>query len=161
MIQRTRADWPTCDQAGCFGVRLNATRMCLAHGTEEERAAALKLISESGTIDARGTPITPALLEQILRATSRGANGHPLIRACQFDQATFTGGARFGRVTFNGEAWFEKVTFNGGACFDRATFNGGARFYRATFNGDAGFYHGIGELVLCSRVRRRVCECPI
>jgi hypothetical protein len=21
--------------------------------------------------------------------------------------------------------------------------------------------HGIGELVLCSRVRRRVCECPI
>ena len=140
MTQRTEVGWPTCDKAGCVGVRLSAARMCLAHGTEEDRAAALKLVSETGTIDARGTPITPALLEQVLTVTPHGANGHPIIKNGQFDQATFIGGARFNRATFKGEAWFEKATFNGGAWFDRATFDGGARFYRATFNGDAGFY---------------------
>jgi hypothetical protein len=114
--------------------------MCLAHGTEAERAAALKLVNETGTIDARGTPITPALLEQVLSITPRGANGRPLIKDCHFDQAAFTGGARFEGAIFNGVARFEKATFNGGAWFDRATFNGGVRFYRATFNGDAGFY---------------------
>ena len=140
MTQRTEVGWPTCDQAGCVGVRLDAARMRPAHSTEEERAAALKLVSETGTIDARGTPITPALLEEVLTVTPRGENGHPLIKDGQFDQATFTGGARFDRATFNGVARFEKATFNGCAWFDRATFNGGARFYRATFNGDTGFY---------------------
>jgi hypothetical protein len=62
-----------------------------AHATEEETAAALKLISETGAIDARGVPITRALLERILTAA---------------DRTTFTGPAGFGQATFTGAAGF-------------------------------------------------------
>jgi hypothetical protein len=140
MTQRTEVGWPTCDQAGCIGVRLNSARMCLTHGTEEERAAALKLVGDTGTIDARGAFITPALLEQVLTVTPRGANDQPLVKDGQFDQATFTGDIRFDNVTFNGHTRFDKATFNGEARFDKATFNGNVEFYKATFNRNAKFY---------------------
>ncbi len=113
--------------------------MCLAHATEDESAAALKLIGETGVIDARGVPIAPALLEQVLTVVPRGTNSRPLIRDCRFDQATFSGNAGFGGATFSSTAWFDGATFTGDAWFGRATFSGNAWFGGATFTGDAGF----------------------
>ena len=139
MAGQSEVEWPTCEQAGCAGIRLASARMCLAHASEEETAAALKLISETGAIDARGVPITGALLERILTAAPRGENEEPLLKDCRFDRVTFTGDAGFDRVTFTGDAGFDRVTFTGDAGFDRVTFTGDAGFDRATFTGDAGF----------------------
>jgi uncharacterized protein YjbI with pentapeptide repeats len=123
--------------------------MCLAHASEEDSSTALKLIGESGEIDARGVHITPALLERILGAAPRGEHNEPLIKACQFAGATFSGPAGFKGVTFSGDAWFERATFDDSATFRGATFSGPARFGEAafssadfagtTFRGDAGF----------------------
>jgi hypothetical protein len=139
MTQETDVNWPKCDQAGCIGIRLDAARMCLAHATEEERAAALKLVGQTGSIDVRGVPIAPALLEQVLTVVPLGTNSQPLIRDCRFDQATFSGDAEFGGTTFTGNAWFDEATFSGNAWFGGATFSGDAGFGGATFTGDAGF----------------------
>jgi hypothetical protein len=95
MIEQSEVEWPTCEQAGCVGIRLASARMCLAHASEEETAAALKLISKAGEIDARGVPITGALLERILTAAPRGENEEPILKDCQFDGATFTGDVTF------------------------------------------------------------------
>ena len=116
MAQRTDVDWPTCDQAGCTGIRLASARVCLAHGSEEETAAALKLVGETGAIDARGVHITRALLDRLLTAAPRGENGMPLIKGGQFRGATFSGDALFGGATF-------QVGFGGaigGATFSRS-----------------------------------------
>ena len=106
MAEQTEVEWPLCEQAGCAGIRLASARLCLAHASEEETAAALKLISETGAIDARGVPITGALLERILTAAPRGENEEPLLKDCQFGGATFTGAATFAEASFNGEHTF-------------------------------------------------------
>ena len=140
MADQIRAWWrPTCEQPGCVGIRLASAPTCLSHASEEETAAALKLIGETGTIDARGVTITPALLERILTAAPLGGNGQPLIKLLQFQGATFSDEARFQRVTFSGDAWFNEATFGGGADFEEATFGGDAYFHNATFGGSAGF----------------------
>ena len=130
--------WPKCKQAGCMGVRLTSAGMCLAHASEEETAAALKLVGETGIIDARGVPITPALLERILTAAPRGENEEPLIKGCCFDWAAFSGNAVFTGTTFSGDAEFFRATFERDARFDRATFER-AVFGMAIFGGDAVF----------------------
>jgi uncharacterized protein YjbI with pentapeptide repeats len=107
----------------------------------EETAAALKQISDTGEIDARGVPITPALLERILAAAPRGEKEEPLIKRCWFDGATFTGDARFERTTFTGRAGFGHATFSGVTDFREATFTD-AEFTGATFTGDA-WFHGV------------------
>jgi hypothetical protein len=163
MAEQTEVEWPTCEQAGCIGIRLPSSRMCLAHAGEEDTAAALDLVGETGEIDARGVPITDALLERILTAAPRGENERPLIKGCRFDRATFTGdNAGFRGATFTGDASFQKATFNGNAffhstiftgdagfagaifsgraAFNEATFNRGANFTSATFVGEARFY---------------------
>jgi hypothetical protein len=132
MAEQAEIGWPTCEQAGCIGIRLAAARMCLAHASEEETADALKLVGETGAIDARGVSITPTLLERILTAAPRRKK-KPLIKGCRFEQATFTGDAQFGEVTFSGDARFGEATFTGLAWFDRATFTGDAWFNQATF----------------------------
>jgi hypothetical protein len=140
MAEQTEVEWrPTCEQAGCIGIRLASARKCLAHASEEDTAAALKRVGETGAIDARGVPITRALLERILAAAPRGENEKPLIKGCRFDWATFTGDAEFGRTTFTNDARFDKATFTGDARFGRATFNADAEFSRATFTGIAWF----------------------
>jgi Pentapeptide repeats (9 copies) len=139
MAEQTEVEWPTCTQAGCIGIRLAAGRRCLAHASEEETAAALTLVGETGEINARGVPITPALLERILTAAPRGENEEPLITGCQFQQATFTGDAGFGETTFTGPAQFSGATFTGQAWFHEATFSGGAIFAEATFSGETVF----------------------
>jgi hypothetical protein len=140
MAEQPEVEWePTCEQADCIGVRLPSASMCLAHVGEEEIAAALKRIGETGEIDARGVPITRVLLERILTAVPCGANKEPLILGCQFDRATFSGEAEFREATFSGDAVFAGVTFSDRAVFAGATFERRPRFDRAIFNGEAMF----------------------
>src|SRR5215469_11171703 len=139
MVEQTEVEWPTCEHAGCIGVRLASARMCMAHVGEEETAAALKLLGETGEIEARGVRLTSALLDRILTAAPRGENEEPLIKGCRFDGATFSGDARFDGATFSGDARFSRVTFSGDTRFYRVTFSGDARFGGVTFSGAAGF----------------------
>ena len=119
MTQETGVGWSTCGEVGCIGIRLDASWTCLAHATEEERAAALKLVGETGAIDARGVPVTATLLEQVLTVVPRGASGQPHIKNCWFDRATFTGNASFDRATFTGKSSFDRATFAGNAASRR------------------------------------------
>jgi uncharacterized protein YjbI with pentapeptide repeats len=139
MAEQTKVEWPMCEQAGCIGIRLASARMCLAHASEDETAAALKLIGDTGVIDARGLPITDALLERILSAVRPGENEIPLIKGCKFSRATFDDDAEFGGVTFSGDARFNGATFSGDANFLCATFSGDASFERAIFKRRAWF----------------------
>jgi hypothetical protein len=77
MTVQTGIEWPTCDEDGCIGVRLAATPKCLAHARDEQRDATLKQLGETGEIDARGVPITWALLEQILTRRRVGTEQEP------------------------------------------------------------------------------------
>jgi uncharacterized protein YjbI with pentapeptide repeats len=132
-------DWPTCGEDGCIGIRLDTTPKCLAHASDEERNAALKQLGETGKIDARGVPISTALVEQILAAAPHGADNRPMFRTTQFNRASFQGDALFEGATFQGGAAFNDATFQGDARFNRAAFRGGAVFNGVTFQGDARF----------------------
>jgi uncharacterized protein YjbI with pentapeptide repeats len=139
MAEQTEVEWgPACERAGCIGIRLPSAPRCLAHASEEEIAAARDWIGETGEIDARGVPITSALLEWILDAARRGENEEP-VKVARFDRAIFSGDARFRGVTFESEARFNLATFEGRAEFGHATFGGGAKFEGATFNSGAAF----------------------
>ena len=139
MTQEADVNWPKCAEPGCIGIQLDPARLCLAHAPEGERVAALKLVGETGAIDARGVPITSALLQQVLAATPRGTNGEWLIKNCRFEKATFTGPIRFDGATFTGDAAFDEATFTGPTWFDWTTFTGGAFFGEATFTGPVFF----------------------
>jgi hypothetical protein len=139
MAGQVSVDWLTCVEDECIGICLSASNKCLAHASEEETAAALKLIGETGAIDARGVPITADLLHRIITAAPRGEHDRPLIKDCHFGRATFTGDARFDEATFTGDARFVGATFTGDAGFVRATFSSVAGFVRATFSSVAGF----------------------
>jgi uncharacterized protein YjbI with pentapeptide repeats len=164
-------DWPTCDQDGCIGVRLQEGTACLAHATAEAREAALKQLGDTGELDARGVPVAPALLEEILAAAPQDAKDRrrPTFIVADFRRATFKGGARFIRVSFQRDAYFANAIFEGNAVFTWATFHqvgfGGVTFQQhatftwvtfkrdawfegVTFQGAAGFdyatFHGDG-----------------
>jgi hypothetical protein len=141
LLAHTKApdDWPTCDEDGCIGVRLAGSRKCLAHAGDEHRNAALKQLSETGEIDARGVPITPALLGQILAAAPHDAENHPMLTAPRFERTTFQGDAIFEGVTFERWADFDRATFRGDAGFEWTTFRENAGFNGATFEGWASF----------------------
>jgi uncharacterized protein YjbI with pentapeptide repeats len=139
MTDQAAVDWPTCDEPGCIGIRLPHGGKCLAHASDEQQNATLKQVGENGEIDARGVPITQALLQQILAAAPRGADNHPTLTAPQFELATFEGDAIFMNVTFQGTADFERVLFQGDARFERATFQDSAVFIGAAFEGWAVF----------------------
>ena len=138
MTERNYDSWQKCMREGCVGIQLAASRMCLAHASDQEQAAALRFISGSGVVDVRGVPLSNALFERVLAAVPRD-NGKPVLKASRFDRATFTGDAGFGGVTFTGDAGFREATFTGLAGFDGATFTGDARFSGATFSGFAEF----------------------
>ena len=139
MAEQTEVEWPTCEQAGCIGICLASARVCLAHASEEETAAGLRIVGETGEVDARGVPITSALLGRILSALPRGENEEPLIGGCRFDRATFSDDAQFSKARFNGNAKFDGATFSGKAQFDGAIFSGEAKFGGGHFNGNASF----------------------
>ena len=130
--------WDTCDNNGCIGIRLPEAHQCLAHCTGPEQEAALKLISRTGVIDARGVPITRTLLERVLKSAPRDNHGDPLFKDASFQRVTFSGDAVFSKVKFD-KASFSNATFEGAAAFDRATFLGYATFADATFVGAANF----------------------
>jgi len=134
----TKVDWPTCEEADCVGVRLATGPRCLAHCNDEDFAAALKAIGETGEIDTRGVPFGPALLEQVLNVASRDDDGNPEIKTARFDNAVFSGGS-FRGIQFSGEATFRGAVFNRDVDFWDATFGGDAWFGGATFSGVAGF----------------------
>jgi uncharacterized protein YjbI with pentapeptide repeats len=134
MTDQTDIDWPTCDEDGCIGVRVAAAPKCLAHTSDEQRNATFKQLGETGEIDARGVPITPALLEHILAAAPHDSANHPTFARASFNQATFGDRASFEGATFGDLASFEGATFGDGASFDRATFRKGALFVGATFD---------------------------
>jgi hypothetical protein len=104
MTDQAAVDWPTCDESGCIGIRLPPGSKCLAHATARRRAVALRQLHQTGEIDARGIPITAALLEDILAA----APHHPTFATARFDQATFRANAGFEQATFRGDAWFHR-----------------------------------------------------
>lgn len=139
----TDIDWPTCGEDGCIGVRLPASTECLVHTSDQLRNATLKQLSETGEIDARGVPITQALLEHILAAAPHDADNHPTFTATRFDRATFQGTARFSGAAFHGQARFPEMTFQGEAIFLGVTFHGDAIFGRAAFHGQAMFLDAI------------------
>ena len=140
MTEQPEVEWEKCEEPGCIGIRLNPARVCLFHASEEERAAALQLVSETeGVIDARGVHITRPILEQILDAAPRGDNSEPVIKSCQFDKAVFGGGIVFSGATFTGAAWFSEATFSDSAAFDNSKFTGDAGFGGAIFSRRAGF----------------------
>ena len=62
MAEQTEIEWPTCEQAGCIGIRLASVRMCLAHASEEETATGLRMVGETGEIDAHGVPLFSRVL---------------------------------------------------------------------------------------------------
>ncbi len=146
MAGQVSVDWPTCDEDGCIGIRLDAGDKCLAHAGDEERDAALKQVAQTGKIDARGVTISSTLLMKILDSTPRNPVGLAMLSEVRFDGATFQGDADFGGnagihgPTFQGNAWFGEATFQGDAGFTGATFQGYANFDGAIFQGAAQFY---------------------
>jgi hypothetical protein len=139
MTDQSGVPGPTCGEGGCIGVQLAQGGKCLAHASDEQRNETLTQFGETGEIDARGVPITAALLEQILAAAPRNGDDRPTFTATRFDQATFRGGAGFNGATFQGTAGFGVAIFQGFAEFNGVTFRGGAGFNGATFQGTAGF----------------------
>ena len=95
--------------------------------------AALKLIGETGAIDARGVPITSTLLQWVLAVTPARDERSVVDEDCHFDRATFTGPTWFSEATFRADSWFGGATFGGDASFREVTFKRPAEFLRATF----------------------------
>jgi Pentapeptide repeats (9 copies) len=143
MAERTDVSGPVVCQGsqepGCTGIKLDHGEQCLAHASDQDRYTALKEVSETGKIDARGVQISQQLLDEILDAAPRGENGRALFRSSQFDHAIFDGDIAFDGVNFEGDAWFRQAAFSGDAGFDNATFSGRAAFDGAAFSGDARF----------------------
>jgi hypothetical protein len=150
MSDQAVVDWPTCGEPGCVGIRLARGGKCLAHASTRRRTVVLRQLHQTGKIDARGIPITEALLQQILAAAPRDTANHPTFATALFTQATFRSDAGFGGTMFGGDAWFDGATFGADAWFDGvsfgadawfvgATFRGAARFDRVTLQANAGF----------------------
>jgi uncharacterized protein YjbI with pentapeptide repeats len=137
MAGQVDVDWPTCDEDGCIGIRLDAGDKCLAHAGDEEQDAALGQVARTGNIDARGVTISSPLLKKILDSTSRSPDGDAMLAEVQFTGATFQGYAEFIGANLGG-AWFVGATFQGSAEFAGATFQS-AFFAGATFQGGVGF----------------------
>jgi uncharacterized protein YjbI with pentapeptide repeats len=134
MTDQAGTGWPTCSEDRCFGVRLAASPLCLAHADDRQRNATLKQLGKTGEIDARGVPISQWLLERILATAPHDTDNRPTFTAPLFERAVFQSGAGFKGVVFQGNAGFERVTFEpGDTRFDGATFQGGASFDGATF----------------------------
>lgn len=124
--------WKTCISGGaCIGIALDGGR-CLAHANEDQVAAALRQLTETGAIDARGVRIDASLLKRLLGSLPRDGKTRWLGQAW-FDQATFVGEADFDDVIFRDEARFPYAIFEQKADFLGATFKADARFEGARF----------------------------
>jgi hypothetical protein len=135
MTDQTGIDWPTCNEDGCQGIRLQTGGNCLAHADSQDLDAALKRLSQEGTVDARGVTINAELLGRILSAAPPDEDrpDRPRLINAMFDSATFGDRASFAGVTFGNLALFGGAAFGDDAMFDRTTFGDDARFIGATF----------------------------
>jgi uncharacterized protein YjbI with pentapeptide repeats len=139
MAGRASVDWLPCDEDECIGIRLDLGGKCLAHAGDEDRAAALEQLAQTGRIDARGVTISSPLLKRILDSTPPNPDGNPMLTEVRFSAATFQGDADFSGATIQGSADFSGATFQGRAVFGGATFHGHANFGGATIQGSAVF----------------------
>ncbi|GHB78868.1 hypothetical protein GCM10010377_81150 [Streptomyces viridiviolaceus] len=171
----TPPDWPYCghgatteDPVGCRGIHIPGHTSCLAHLADADRDAYLAGPASRADAVYTGTPFSPGLLRQLLRALCTPDNRFPFLGDVRFDHATFTGdvwfddmtfpsdvsfegaaftgATSFDGVTFTSDVFFERVTFGSDVSFLGVTFTGGAFFQEATFTGDASFddsdFHG-------------------
>jgi len=137
-MTQQNVEWPTCVELDCIGIQLASGDRCLAHGSDDERYAALQDIQRTGEIDARGIQFKDGLLEQVLDAAPRNPAGRPFIKSGRFKQAVFDR-ADFTGSTFSGIAVFNDVRFQGDVTFAGTTFSGNVSFRKAQFCGNAGF----------------------
>jgi hypothetical protein len=104
-------DWPepqSCEADSCTGVALVGER-CLVHCTPDRRQSALRGFGNGGALDfTRGLSITQDLLQEILDAAPRDADGNPVLFYADFGNATFEHGATFHRATFQGPVSFKE-----------------------------------------------------
>jgi len=138
MAPQADVDWPVCGQDGCIGVHLDEGHGCLAHAGDEARDAALKKVTETGRIDARGVTVSSALLEKILDSAPRDPDGSRMLTEARFDRATLHE-ARFSKVIFQGDVGFNGAILQGSAEFSSVTFQGIAGFLEVTFRGTVEF----------------------
>src|SRR6266540_186028 len=137
MATSETVDWDVCARCAAedgIGVRLPNSENCWAHADGQDVAAALKRLSEEGSIDARGVPLTSELLERMLATAPHNDQGRPVLTEVRCDQARFEGALRLRGTIFEGPAVFNEATFEGLAEFNDATFQGMAWFIGATFN---------------------------
>ena len=141
-----------CSDDGCRAVRLPTGAKCWTHANKSELAEALRLVSDTGAVDATGAHITAELLERILSVAPE-EDGHSVLTNARFAHTTFKDSAVFEGVIFRGTTLFDFAVFHRQACFNRASFEnwagfgeakfrGGAEFEGATFHGQARFEGG-------------------
>ena len=116
MAEQTEVEWPTCEQKPDASVSSLASAPDVPgpcqRGGDGRRA-------EAGRRNRRyrrtGVPITHALLATDPYRAPRGENEEPLIKGCQFDEATFTGDRRVRRGDLQRRRRFDGATFSGDA----------------------------------------------
>jgi hypothetical protein len=131
-------DWPACATEGCIGIRLDGRRACLAHVGEEACKSYLARLYPRASVDLRGTPISAALLREVLAATST-AEGVAVLADVRFERAEFTGDAVFNLAQFTGAVGFDGAQFTRDALFTGTQFIRDALFSGTQFSGTAGF----------------------
>lgn len=131
--------WPTCDQDGCIGIRLETGTRCWRHARGSELNTALEQVANGSKIDARGTRISRALLQEIIARVPRNDEGCSILTDAAFENAIFEGNANFERVIFAGSSRFDRAIFNGDARFSNVTFTAYTQFLFTTFKGDVEF----------------------
>jgi hypothetical protein len=100
--------WESCSHDGCIGVRLATAVWCLAHAATRDLPAfdaEFKRIGEDDTVDARGVQFATELLQRLLEALPY-QDECPVLKAAQFEQATFQGGMGFDGAIFLDETNF-------------------------------------------------------
>ena len=110
---------------------------CLAHAEDGQRDVALRRFTETGSLDARGVPISRRLGQQITAAAPVNEKGLRWFMNVDFTQATFEDNyAGFWGATFFGRAEFSGVRFKRDVDFSNAWFEYSAVFFNATFEDD-------------------------
>lgn len=163
-------DWETCLVADCRGERLPGGSFCWAHAEGEDLDAALRSLSDSGMLHARGVAFTADRLQRVLDAAPSSEEveddqRRPL-RAANLDEARFECAtfedARLTAVTFGVppapvdkevgrsedlRVSFRGATFLGSTTFSRVAFHAGATFDGAHFEGDLAVTAEIGQQI--------------
>ncbi|WP_182608173.1 pentapeptide repeat-containing protein, partial [Streptomyces alkaliphilus] len=113
---------------GCRGIHVPDHTTCLAHLNDTDRTTYLNSLQPGADIDHRGTPFTPALLQQLLTALHDPTTNRPTLGDARFDEAWFSKDAWFSGASFSKDAWFGEVSFSKDAWFDGASFSENAHF---------------------------------